>query len=185
MSTHAIEIADKALALLRAATFDPPFKSFRRTPLRQVAPDDLPLLMVYILRERRSPDGDANAGEPRFVHRVHLGIAGAVALSDDGAQLETLEAMMANIDDVLLTDPRFINMFEGIESMDRRSQYASVAETPLGEIQIEMVVTFRSYWEPKVPDDFAVLHVETRYPTAATDPAEVHQLTREHDVPQN
>lgn len=185
MSTYAIEIADKAMALLRAKTFDPAFKTFKRTPMRQVAPGDLPLLGVYILRETRSPDGDENAGEPRFFHRLHLGIAGAVSAADDGSQFVALEAMMAGIDDCLLTDPTFIRMIEGIEQMDRRSQYAIMGETPLAEIQIEMVVTFRSYWPPVVPDDYRTLHVETRYPKKDTDPGAVQQVVEQYDIEQN
>jgi hypothetical protein len=185
VSTYAIEIADKALSVLQATLFAPPFKTFKRTPMRQVAPGDLPLLGVYILRETRSPDGDANEGEPRFFHRLHLGIAGAISAADDGAQFSTLESMMAQIDDRLLTSPAFIRMIEGVEQMDRRSQYAIMGETPLAEIQIEMVVTFRTYWPPIIPDDLRTIHVETRYPKATTDPAEVQQVVEQYDIPQN
>ncbi|KYK45358.1 hypothetical protein A1D31_34985 [Bradyrhizobium liaoningense] len=188
MSTYAIEIADKVLELLKAPTPDAPvpfFKSYWRTPMRQVSASDLPLLGVYILRETRAPDGDENAGEIRFIHRLHLGIAGAISNADPGEQLRILEERMADIDDRLLTNPEFVRMIEGVTAMDRRSQYAQVAETPVAEIQIEMVVTFRTYWEPVVPDDFKILHVETRYPSADTDPAEVQQITQEYDIPQN
>lgn len=85
MSTYAIEIADRVLELLKAPTADEPtpfFKSYWRTPMRQVAASDLPLLGVYILRETRGPDGDENAGEIRFIHRLHLGIAGAISNAD-------------------------------------------------------------------------------------------------------
>ncbi|UQR66213.1 hypothetical protein LRP30_13580 [Bradyrhizobium sp. C-145] len=185
MSTYAIEIADKALAVLQATPFDPVFKTFKRTPMRQVAPTDLPLLGVYILRETRSTDGDANAGEPRFFHRLHLGIAGAVSAADDGSQFTTLESMMAQIDERLLTSPAFISMIEGVEQMDRRSQYAIMGETPLAEIQIEIIVTFRTYWPPVIPDDYRTLHVETRYPSKDTDPARVRQVIEQYDVEQN
>ncbi|MBR1002702.1 hypothetical protein ABIF65_005976 [Bradyrhizobium japonicum] len=188
MSTYAIEIADKVLELLQAPTADAPtpfFKSYWRTPMRQVAASDLPLLGVYILRETRGPDGDENAGEIRFIHRLHLGIAGAISNADPGEQLRILEERMADIDDRLLTNPDFVRMIEGVIAMDRRSQYAQVAETPVAEIQIEMVVTFRTYWEPVAPDDFKTMHVETRYPNADVDPAEVLQITQEYDIPQN
>ncbi|BAR57587.1 hypothetical protein ACVIWV_006189 [Bradyrhizobium diazoefficiens] len=188
MSTYAIEIADRVLELLKAPTADEPtpfFKSYWRTPMRQVAASDLPLLGVYILRETRGPDGDENAGEIRFIHRLHLGIAGAISNADPGEQLRILEERMAGIDERLLTNPAFVCMIEGVTAMDRRSQYAQVAETPVAEIQIEMVVTFRTYWEPVVPDDFKTMHVETRYPTADADPAEVQQITQEYDIPQD
>lgn len=184
MSTYAIEVANKALAVLQATPFNPAFKTFKRTPMRQVSPGDLPLLGVYILRETRSPDGDANAGEPRFFHRLHLGIAGAVSAADDGSQFATLESMMSQIDDRLLTNPSFVNMIEGIEQMDRRSQYAIMGETPLAEIQIEMIVTFRTYWPPVITDDYRTFHVETRYPMGA-DPARVQQVVEQYDIPQN
>src|SRR5262245_57721257 len=100
MSTYAIEIADKALALLQApVNGTPPFwKSYWRTPMRQVSASDLPLLGVYSLRETRAAEGDENAGEPRFIHRLHLGIAGAIQTGDAGEQLRILEERMADID---------------------------------------------------------------------------------------
>ncbi|MGX1151446.1 hypothetical protein [Bradyrhizobium ottawaense] len=116
MSTYAIEIADKVLELLKATTPDEPtpfFKSYWRTPMRQVAASDLPLLGVYILRETRGPDGDENAGEIRFTHRLHLGIAGAISNADPGEQLRILEERMADIDERLLTNPEFVRMIEG------------------------------------------------------------------------
>ena len=33
------------------------FKTYRKTPMLQVQPGDLPVLAVHILREQRMPDG--------------------------------------------------------------------------------------------------------------------------------
>jgi hypothetical protein len=183
MSTYAIQIADAAFAILSAQPNE--FKTYRRSPMKQVAPEDLPILAVFILRESRVPDGDANAGEPRFQHRLHLGFSGAIAADDQGQQFIHLEQIMADIDDKLLTNVSFVSLVEGFESMDRKSQYAIMGETTLAEIQIEMVVSFRTFWPPAVTDDFKTLHLETRYPSPDTDPAEVEQIVRQWDIEQN
>ena len=182
MSSYAIVIADKAFELLAIAGSQ--FKKFRRAPMVQMTPADLPALGVFILRETREPDGDANAGEPRFIHRLHLGISGSIALSDEGEQLIALEAMMADIDDKLLTSVAFVSLIEGVLSMDRKSQYSVMGETTLAEIQIEMIVTFRSTWPPVVVDDFLSMHSTTKYPDGG-DPASTEQVVAEYDIPQN
>ena len=65
MSRYAIIVADTAHDLL-AAEFGPRFKTYRKTPMMQVKPGDLPLLGVYILREQSPALGNANHAEPKF-----------------------------------------------------------------------------------------------------------------------
>lgn len=185
MSDYAITIRDMAQTLLQAK-MGVAFKTYRKTPMLMVDPSDLPTLGVFIMRERRRADGDENAGEPRFIHELTLGFSGAENLETDkvGA-LATLEETMSLVDDALLTDPRFVNLTEGVLSMDRQSQYSKVGETSLAEIRVEMVLKFRTRYPPVIPDDLETIHVESRYPKSDVDPAEVQQIVREYDIEQN
>jgi hypothetical protein len=160
----------------------PGFKTFRKTPMFAVVPAELPRLSAYLLREAGAPDGDANAGEPRFIHNVTLGFSGAIVASDDEQEFADLDTAVANILPALLSDPTFVAMVEGFASFDRKVVYSRIGETPLAEVQIEIVVTFRTYWPPTVLDDFNTLHIETRFPTANVDPNAVQQIVRTWDV---
>ncbi|MCA1419488.1 hypothetical protein I6F24_12440 [Bradyrhizobium sp. BRP23] len=161
------------------------FKSFGLEPMLIINGDDLPMIAVHILRERRNALGDADIGPPKFRTELTLGISGSIkALTDEANQPSILEEWMSQIDTVLLRNPQFVNMSEGVLSMDRLSQLAKVGETTLYEIRIEMVLQYTDWFEPIVPDDLKTIHVETRYPSATTDPAEVQQVVTQYDFDQ-
>lgn len=184
MSHYATMVATKAHDNL-AAAFGPRFKTYRKTPMLQVNPGDLPVLGVYILREQRTPMGNANHAEPKFKHSLTLGFSGAIhADTDDQNKYYLLEQAMSEVDDVLLTDPKFVNLVEGFTAMDRTSQYAKVGETTLFEIRVEMQMEFSGWFPPKVVDDFNLLHVTLQYPPDV-DPAVVLQIIRIYEINQN
>jgi hypothetical protein len=184
MSHYASMMQTEAMRLLQAG-FGARFKTYRNTPALQVQPTDLPLLGVYILRERRIGMGP-NHAEPKFKHELTLGFSGGEwADTDDQNKLLGLEAMMSELDDILLTNAKFVMLVEGFTGMDRQSQYAKVGETTLFEIRVEMVMEFTGWFDPVVNDDFNTLHIETRYPSVDTDPDEVMQIIRQYDLTQN
>ena len=185
MSHYASIVHGMAYDLL-VAGFGATFTTYRKTPMLQVQPEHLPVLGIYILRERRDQDGYANEGEPHFKHTLTMGFSGAVHVATDNQnELNALEETMSMLDDLLLSDPRFVNLTEGITGMDRVSQYAKVGETTLFEIRVEMSMEFSSRFEPVITDDFKTIHVESRYPSPTTDPAEVQQVVVQYDLPQN
>ena len=184
MSHYATMVATAAHDLLQRG-FGAQFKTYRKTPMLQVSPSDLPLLGVYILREQRTPMGNANHAEPKFKHSLTLGFSGAVhADTDDQNRLYKLEQVMSEVDDVLLTNPKFVRLVEGFTGMDRTSQYAKVGETTLFEIRVEMVMEFSGWFDPVVVDDFNTLHVTTAYPPGV-DPDTVMQIIRIYEINQN
>jgi len=184
MSHYASMLHARALEYAMAG-FGARFKTYRKTPMLQVAPGDLPMLSVHILRERRIPLGSHNHAEPKFKHDVSLGFGGAVqADTEDQNKLYELEEWMSELDDILLSNPKFVNLSEGVLSMDRQSQYAKVGETTLFEIRVEMVLEFSSSFPPLVEDDLKTIHVESRYPDITTDPAEVQQIITQYDLDQ-
>ena len=164
MSHYANQLHMAALTRLQAG-FGDKFKTYRKTPMLQIQPGDLPVLAVHILREKRIPDGDPNQTTPKFIHDLTLGYSGAVnmetAKQDD---ISALEEWMATIDDILLSDATFVRMTEGFTAMDRVGQYAKVGETTLFEVRVEMNIQFRSYFEPRIHDVLATVDVKTPYP---------------------
>ena len=162
MSHYAIILQQAALERLKVA-FGDTFATYRQTPMLQVHAGDLPILAVHILRERRLPDGQSNQAEPKFIHDLTLGFSGAVHMETDRQDvIHDLETWMATIDDILFSDPTFPRMYEGITSMDRVGQYAKVGEVALFEIRVEMNMQFRSYFEPRIHDQFATLDIKTK-----------------------
>src|SRR5262245_38282077 len=183
MSHYASIVQKKAMELAKAG-FGSRFRTYRNTPAMQVQPSDLPMLGIFIMRERRTPWGHANHAEPKFNHELQLGFSGAVhAEIDDQNNLLLLEEWMSELDDILLTNPKFVNLTDGVEGMDRQSHYAKVGETTLFEIRVEMVISFQSNFPPKVEDDFETLHVETQFPDKEHAESGTPQIIREYDIP--
>lgn len=184
MSNDAVDIADKAMDALQAG-FVSTFTTFRRQPMLQMTPDELPALGVFIMRERRTADGDANAGPVQFVCDLTLGVSISAAIrSDDLDQLSWVEDRCSDVDALLFENPEFMGMVESVISTDRVSQYAQQGETALSEIRLEIVVRYRQLFKPVLVDDFKTLHIETRYPSKDVDPAEVQQVSASIDIPQ-
>ena len=182
MSHYASIVQKKAMELAQAG-FGTRFKTYRHTPMLQVTPSDLPLLGIYIMREKRTPWGDANHAAPKFQHEVTLGFSGAIhAETDEQNQLYQLEEWMSELDDILLTNARFVMLTDGIEGMDRQSQYAKVGETTLYEIRVELVFSFQSDFPPKVEDILETVHVTTQYPDKAHVDSGTPQIEREYDL---
>jgi hypothetical protein len=182
MSHWANTIHAKAYALLQIG-FGATFKTYRQTPMLQVQPYDLPVLAVHILREKRIPDGQSNQTEPKFIHDLTLGFSGAVNMeSAKQNDIVDLEEWMSTVDDVLLSDPSFMMLTEGITAMDRVGQYAKVGETTLFEIRVEMNIQFRSNFPPRIPDILETIHITTQFPDAAHVAAGTPQLDREYDI---
>lgn len=141
------------------------FTTYRRTPLLTLQPADMPCLAVYLLRDREQPIGDYNVGEPRFMQSCHLGIAGMILASNVDLQLEMLASKVMATRLSLFTDPQFIRLICGFESVDTRLVFSRINDTPVAEYQMELVVSFETIWPPHVPDDFLRLHLTTAFPT--------------------
>jgi hypothetical protein len=184
MSHYASMMQREAMRLLQAG-FGARFKTYRNTPALQVQPTDLPMLGVYILREKRTPMGHANHAEPKFKHELTMGLSGAVhADTDDQNKLDALEEMMSEADDILLRNPLFVKLVEGWTGMDRQSQYAKVGETTLFEIRVEIVCEFSGWFDPIVEDDFNLMHLTLQYPPGV-DPDSVLEIIRIYEINQN
>ena len=195
--SHALLIRNGILERLKRQDFFKGFKRFGITSSRQVQPEDLPYMAVYFLGETLNAEGNANHGEPNFVHDCDYGVSVIMALSDEEEHEEMLDdafdAVLGYTTGVLglLTDPTcFKNpafVVEGITKITRKNDFGMLGannETPVGELKLGLTLQFRTDWPPLVVDDFTTMHVETRYPHADTDPAEVQQVVQQYDIDQ-
>jgi hypothetical protein len=180
----ALLVRDEAMRLAQAG-FGSRFKTYRNTPALQAQPIDLPVLGIYILRERRTALGSWNHAAPKFHFQLTLGLSGAVQADtgmDEQNQLLDLERWMTELDDFLLRDPGFVQMTEGIESMDRQSQYAKQGETTVFEIRVEMVLHYTGYYEPIVPDVLEKVVVDSQFPDKEHADSGTPQIHREYEI---
>lgn len=164
MTTYATEIRDAALTLLaaRAVQADKPFRKTRSNWGWPLADTDLPALSVFLPRETMSPDGDANAAEPKFINDMTLGVVISVGFDTPEALDEDTVGRADTALEALLTTPSFLKLFESIERVDQKTVFDKDGQTFLVEIQFDITIRFRTDWPPVVPDDFLSMSIAAR-----------------------
>lgn len=133
----------------------------RALPIEAGNSVQIPFLGVYLLEESMAPDGDANAGEIKFIHTVPIGFQIIMKNNDYNVLLQMLDQATWFIMNQLLRDDTFTNrwqtnlpdntQFEGVARGRIRERWGTTAqtnETPVGERQLELVFTFRTNWYP-------------------------------------
>jgi hypothetical protein len=165
----AIAIRDAARERLRAAsafTANPlAITKWRKSPLRQIQPADLPVGSVYFLSEGANADGDENAGVPEFKNEVTLGISVAVAISDDDERQDALDAAFTIVMSTLLNDGTFVVLVEGTPRYDRQHAEGLAGangETPYSEMRLRITFTFRTVWSPVATTPLEQVNVTTQ-----------------------
>ncbi len=160
------EIRDDTIARLRGLVRYAPRgrpgapAQIRRTPVMPPQVDDLPCLLVYLTGQRMTPDGDANAGEPSFVHEAVLNISGVLAADDEDGLDDITSAAAAEILETLLGDPDWLGPFEAVTAVEQRVGFDT--QNYLAAIVLTSItVTYRTSWPPRVPDDFGAVSMRT------------------------
>lgn len=160
MSPEAVEIRD--LVYDRLSAFGA-FQTVKVGIVEQIEPaDQLPAATVQLRRENRTPDGDANAGEPSFIHEVTFGILITID-SGDQAELEgTLHHYANQAVSFLLSDTEFLSEIEAVTGIDEIQAYPKDGETYYAAARIDLTVSFRTTFEPFVPTPYAGATLNTR-----------------------
>lgn len=169
-----------ASALMRKPFFAG-FKLRRNQHPGPVQMKELPLLGVYMGEEVMTPDGDANAGEIRFMHAFRI-LFSVIVVNNDPEQIEKkLDAAFWAIMNGLWRDPYLTNLLdtfnpsvgygnpdntrmEGVTRGVRRHRFGAVGlnnEAPFAELQYDATITYRSEFGPVIVDDLLHIHVET------------------------
>jgi len=188
-----IIIRDSFLTRVAAAPFFVNFK-FGRTKQFPLIPENIPYCGVYIVGDNGGPDGVANHGVPRFKTAGVVGFTVWIANNDpvelenqlDGA-FRTIMRTICEAPDVIGPDLGRGQVEAFIRYM-RQNNYGAGSlnnETPVGETRLELTFNYTEDFYYIWPDDFLTMHMETRFPTPTTDPAEVQQIVAVWNIPQS
>lgn len=181
MSTGAVAIRDAIYDRLAGIS---DYNRTRKQDTRQLQAEDLPSLLVKVVSEDMTPDGDANAGVPAFITNATIGISvvrGFDVPSELDSKIDDDADLVLN---TLLTDPGFvgfpsgdpddvnggIGLFEGISHITRRRATIQAGEAYLLELRLEMTFQTRCFFEPIIPDHYKGMTIETRLPSHTTTP---------------
>ncbi len=191
-TSYAMVVRDEMLARVRTMPFFNTFK-FGTNKSEPIQPERVPFFGIYFINEDLTPDGDANAGEPSFRSSALYGFSIIVQNNDAEAAEDKLDEAWVLLLDKLFRDPSlYLNKDALIQAYvrgNRTHQFGSVGadnSIPIAECRFTLtcdlgVVDF----PPIIPDTLETIHLDTRYPTAGTDPAEVQQVGAVWDIPQN
>lgn len=199
MTSIVLKIRNRILDRIKTLSFfaNPALpKAFTYTKNRsmQVQTESIPICGVYFLQETRTPDGDSNAGEPRFRVNARYGISVILVNNDLEAAEDALDLAAEAIRNGLLTDPNTYNDDEaGIQGFSyemRRHNFGSSIEqeTPYAELQMEMNIDLGTItYPPVVEDNLEVINVKTAFPLGGTEEEQeaVQQVVVQYDLPQN
>jgi hypothetical protein len=164
LSLEATAIQDEAFARLSGLSG---YNRIRKGWHRQLQGSDLPALSVFILAERMTPDGDGNAGEPRFVSIVTLAISLVRGFSGPEEMLASIDSDADDIEKRLLCDPDFVKLgadalFESVERIQRTRLMPQDGETYFAELRLEMDFKVRVDYPPVLPDDYRGMTITAR-----------------------
>ena len=145
--TAAIAIRDAAYARLVAA-MGASFKATRKVPIPTLQADQVPQLGVFLLQEQYSPQGDFRTGPPRFNVDATYGFSVVDLASAPGVLDGALDGFIDRIETTLLTDPTFLELFEGVSGMKRSYEWFKDGETYYAEARLQMNIGYAAEFLP-------------------------------------
>jgi hypothetical protein len=166
--------------------------TFGENRSQQVNPEDLPYCGIYQLPETQAPDGDPNAGEPRFKTDSIIGLS-VILRNVESNELESaLDTAFDIVMIGLLQDASFIGFhpagsynIEGISHVHRENVFGTLGstnETPIGELRVELSFITRYDYPPDIVDWLKLVHLETAYPSLEKAPS-VQQVIAPINLP--
>jgi hypothetical protein len=180
-------------AMMSRAQAMPAFAGFRfgTNKAEQIQPEKIPFLGIYFISEDLLPDGDIDAGEPRFHSMALYGFSIIVQNNDAAAAENTLDDAWVLLTNGLFTDPSlYLNpaaQIQGYARGNRSHQFGSTGadnSIPIAECRFTLTIDLGvTDFPPLVPDALKTVHLTTQYP-AGSDPAEVQQVDAEYDLEQ-
>jgi hypothetical protein len=129
-------------------------KTARVVPTFQWQPENMPACSVYRMRCNRRVLGDVGAGEPSFEDHIVIGVSLWTRAKDEIELDAVTDIYVAQIEQVLLSSPALLSLFEGVESLDWSTNYPTNASAYMAETRLELTVQMSSIWPPFIPDDF-------------------------------
>lgn len=144
--------------------------SVRQVPTVTTKNDQFPRLGVYLFRETESPDGDSNAGPPRYISETVISISVMDALSKPDVLNGSVDVMIDTIKNALLQDYTFVSlkwtdgteMLDSIPTIQRTYNYPNNGESYYIECRLQMTFRFNVFYEPIAPNLLREVAVDVR-----------------------
>lgn len=167
MSTVATYIRDQIVA--RIGTLYA-WKTVRKVPTITTQNDQFPRLGVYLVRESENPDGDANAGVPRYLDDTVISISVMDNLSKPEVLEGSVDAMIDNIKNTLLEDYTFVSLadasgnifLDSIPNISRTYNFPNNGESYYIECRLQMTFRFNVKYDPILPNLLRTVMVDAR-----------------------
>lgn len=193
-SSYAMIVRDAMLQRVRAMPFFNGF-NFGTNKAEQIQPENIPFVGVYFINEDMMPEGDINAGEPRFHLSVLYGFSIIVQNNDAAAAENKLDDAWVILTNGLFTDPSlYLNpaaQIQGYARGNRSHQFGSAGadnSIPIAECRFTLTCDLGvTDFPPIVPDVLKTVHVTTQFPSGGT-PGEIdstQQVEAEYELEQN
>jgi hypothetical protein len=195
LHSYSYIIRDGILQRIKAVPTFQSIKKFGTTKMSRVQLDQIPFLGCYIIDEQLRPDGDWDAGAPKFVCDLRLGFSVILENSNDALAEDNLDAAYWTLMN-LLTYQRWFRFvmpapfppvdIEGITRGQRLHKFGNAPntnETPVAELQFDMTYRYREFFLPMVTDDLKQIHVTVAYPWPYDPNAYVPPFTVQYDIP--
>lgn len=141
----------------------------------------IPFLGVYEGEESLAPEGQPNAGEIRFTHTMNVGVQVVVKDNDPATCLQKMDQAYWFIMNRLWRDDSFTNRlwttmpdntrFEGVQRIKKRKRWGATGaknETPVGILQLDIAILFKTDFYPTEFPDLERITVKTAYPAGST-----------------
>jgi hypothetical protein len=182
VSTLTTMIRDAAYARLIRIT---EWRTTRKTPLSPLQPGDVPALGVFLLRETYQPDGDANAGPPRYIVDAVI----SVAILDIAGKPEVIEGSVDRLVDqaldALLCDGTFLGLRDGrdrpiidsVPAIQRSYHFPQMGESYYLECRLQMTFRFMCFFEANAPYTLHTIDIDTRPMDGTATSSDILEIT--------
>lgn len=164
MSTVATYIRDQVVTRIGPLYA---WKTVRKVPTVTTQNDQFPRLGVYLVRENESPEGDANAGVPRYIDETVIAISVMDNLSKPEVLEGSVDAMIDTIKNTLLQDYTFVSLkdangnifLDSIPNISRSYSFPNNGESYYIECRLQMTFRFNVKYDPLFPNAFLEMDV--------------------------
>jgi hypothetical protein len=188
VNSYSVIIRDGWLAKMKQVKTFQSVVKWASTKAKNIQPQSIPYAGVYIIEETLSPDGDPDAGCPKFIHALRMGFQIIVISNDPEAAEHNLDVAHWAIMNMLTDEHWHVFAMPApfdpvrIEACTRGSRVHAFGnaglnnDVPIAELRMDLSFTYRTLWPPVIPDSLQKIRETVYYPWPY-DP-EAHESTQ-------
>jgi len=193
-ATIATQIRNSIYSLITTPAFG--WKTTRKVPVLPVQIGQLPALGVYIIRDSKSPDGDADHGMPRYNCEVMIGIMVLDELTEEDALESKLDAVVDNILHTVLqsnngvflrlTDAGGNALVRAVPTINRTNEFPKDGETQYMQCRTQMTIQYQECYPPDLIGEFDIFGLTVQPPnqTGTTNVPHPDNFDERFNIPQ-